>query len=94
MVFHIVNFESQTTNKVMKQKLEITTQSLNSIPKAKQSEIIHSLLCKYLLSHNPANTKFLLIDTSNFQFTLFSVFCHETIETVLFHHYQLRLYKF
>ena len=94
MVFHIVNFESQTTNKVMKQKLEIITQTLNFIPKAKQSENIHSLLCMYLLSHNQVNTKFLLIDISNFQFTLFSVLSHETKETVLFHHYQLRLYKF
>ena len=40
MVFHIVNFESQTTNKVMKQKLEITTQTLNFIPKGKQNENI------------------------------------------------------
>ena len=41
MVFHIVNFESQTTTKVMKQKLEITTQTLNFIPIGKQNEIIH-----------------------------------------------------
>ena len=94
MVFHIVNFESQTTNKVMKQKLEITTQTLNFIPKGKQNENIHSLLCKCLLSHNLVNTKFVLIDISNFQFALFSVLSHETKETVLFHHYQLRLYKF